>query len=175
MQAENTPLILAGVEFLLPIYQEASSYNNLLETGVTGNPENVAPEELHRQAWAVIEPYFAAVRVDDIGKFRQLSETSPQEASDRLEQIVAAAAVGQLDTLFVVEDAQYWGEFDPQSNRVATHPEQKENSIDLIDFAASKTYLQGGRVYLLKPEEMPDNTPMAATFRYRVHATANKV
>ncbi len=39
LQAEKTPLILAGVEYLLPIYHQANSYGSLLESGIIGNPE----------------------------------------------------------------------------------------------------------------------------------------
>jgi hypothetical protein len=35
-----------------------------------------------------------------------------------------------------------------------------------FDFAAVHTYLNGGTVYALKPKEMPDETSLAAVFRY---------
>ena len=173
LQSEETPLILAGVEFLLPIYHEANSYNNLLEKGVTGNPENVDLRDLHSSAWEIIEPHLTATRKQDIDKFNQLSTTD--EASSQIEQIVAAAAMGQVDTLFVVKNAQYWGEFDLQSNKVIIHSEATPDSIDLVDFAAIKTYLQGGKVYILDTAEMPDNTAMSAIFRYPVFAPTTKV
>ena len=173
LQEETTPLILAGVEYLLPIYQEANSYSNLLAEGITGNPENVAPSELHSSAWKIIEPHLKAARQQEIDKYHQLSDT--KEASSQLEQIVAAAAAGQVDTLFVLANAQYWGEFDPQTNKVIAHPEATEDSLDLIDFAATKTYLQGGTVYTLESESMLANTPMQAIFRYPVQALATKV
>lgn len=173
LQAENTPLILAGVEFLLPIYHEANSYTNLLTTGVTGNPEHVAPMDLHASAWSIIKPHLKTQRKQDIDKFNQLSNT--KEASSHLEQVVAAAATGQVDTLFITKNAQCWGEFDLQSNKVIIHPEATENSIDLVDLAATKTYLQGGKVYILEFQEMPDNTAMSAIFRYPIYASTTKV
>ncbi len=72
-------------------------------------------------------------------------------------------------------NAQYWGEFDSQTNKVIAHPEAREDSLDLIDFAATKTYLQGGKVYTLESESMLANTPMQAIFRYPVQASATKV
>jgi len=44
---KKAPLVLAGVEYLFPIYQEANTYPDLVEEGITGNPENLKPEELH--------------------------------------------------------------------------------------------------------------------------------
>ncbi len=116
LQAEQTPLILAGVEFLLPIYQEANSYNSLLESGITGNPEHVDSEDLHRQAWSIVEPHLKAAKQSALDRYHQLSGTG--EASSRLEEIVVGAANGQVDTLFITEDAQSWGQFDRQANQV---------------------------------------------------------
>ena len=173
LQEEKTPLILAGVEYLLPIYKEVNSYNNLLDKGVLGNPENVAASDLHDSAWKIVEPHLTAARKEDIDKYNQLAGDS--EASSELEQIVAAAAKGQVDTLFVMSNAQYWGTFDLQSNQVTIHPEATQDSMDLIDFAATKTYLQGGKVYILESADMPENTAMSAIFRYPIYAPADKV
>lgn len=173
LQEGKTPLILAGVEFLLPIYQEVNSYGNLLPKGITGNPENVEPTELHRQAWSIIEPHLAGTRKEAIDKYHQLANT--EEASSQLEQVVAAAAVGQVETLFVAANAQYWGEFQLQSNKVISHAEATPDSIDLVDFAATQTYLQGGNVYILELAEMPEQTVLSAVFRYRVYANPDRV
>ena len=173
LQEENTPLILAGVEFLLPIYHEVNSYAHLLATGVTGNPEHVALEDLHASAWSIIKPHLETQRKQDIDKFNQLSDS--KEASSQLEQVVAAAATGGVDTLFIAKNAQCWGELDLQSNKVIINPEATEDSIDLVDLAATKTYLQGGKVYILEFQEMPDNTAMSAIFRYPVYAATTKV
>ena len=173
LKAENTPLILAGVEFLLPIYHETNSYTNLLEKGITGNPENVSPEKLHQQAWEIIEPHFADQRKQAIDNFGRLADTD--EASSQIEQIVSAAVTGQVETLFVAKNAQYKGEFDPQSNKVTIHSEPTLDSVDLVDLAAIKTYLQGGKVYILDFQDMPDNTAMSAIFRYPVYSNATEV
>ena len=37
---EHAPVVLAGVEFLLPIFRRANTYAYVLEEGVTGNPED---------------------------------------------------------------------------------------------------------------------------------------
>lgn len=39
-------LILAGVDYLLPIYRKVSEYANIMQEGITGSPEHLRPEEL---------------------------------------------------------------------------------------------------------------------------------
>ena len=58
LKNEKAPLILAGVDYLLPIYQQANTYAHLLPEGLTGNPEMLKAEELHTQAWQIVQPYF---------------------------------------------------------------------------------------------------------------------
>ena len=167
LQEEKTPLILAGVEFLLPIYHEANSYNNLLEQGVTGNPENVSTADLHQQAWSIVRPHLEAAKQSAMEQYYQLSGTG--EASSQVEAIVVGAANGQVDTLFVTPDANYWGKFDRQANKAELTSETEENSIDLIDFAVTQTYLQGGNVYTVEQSVMPESQQAIAIFRYPLY------
>ena len=169
---EKAPLILAGVEYLLPMYHEANSYNNLVEKGITGNPENVSHHDLHQQAWSIIQEQLNAERQKAIDRYQQLSTSN--EASSNLEQIVAAAAKGQIDTLFFLANTQQWGRFNLQENRVELHQEQTINSVDLIDFAVVNTYLQGGKVYLLESEQKPVDNRMMAILRYPIYAEVAK-
>ncbi|MEO0835684.1 MAG: hypothetical protein AAFY16_06810 [Cyanobacteria bacterium J06642_3] len=90
------PLVLAGVEFLLPIYQTANSYSRLLSQGVIGNPENTSPEELQQKAWQVIQTNFQQAKQDAEEKYQQLLTT--EQASANIEQIILAAYQGQVDT-----------------------------------------------------------------------------
>jgi hypothetical protein len=53
---ESAPLVLAGVDYLFPIYREANSYPHLMERGIAGNPEGLKGEELHEQGWRIVEP-----------------------------------------------------------------------------------------------------------------------
>ena len=167
-QQERTPLILAGVEFLLPIYQEVNSYNNLLEAGITGNPENVSENDLHSQAWSIIEPHLTAAKQSAMDKYHSLSGTG--ESTSKLESIVAGAANGQVDTLFVSKDAQCYGTFDRQTNKVKIDPEETEDNIDLIDFAVTQTYLQSGNVYVVEQSQLPESEVAIAILRYPVYS-----
>jgi hypothetical protein len=43
------PLVLAGVDYLQPIYHNASSYAGLLQEGLEGNPDEMDAKELHQE------------------------------------------------------------------------------------------------------------------------------
>jgi len=164
LAGERAPLVLAGVDYLLPIYQEANGYASLVDEGVVGNPDDLSAKELHRQAWAIVQPRFAEERKEALSLFRQLAETD--RASDELEKVIPAAHHGRVDTLFVTLDHQQWGTFDPATNEVDVHQDAEAGDNDLLDTAAVQTLLNGGTVYAVQREQMPAETYLAAVLRY---------
>ena len=42
LRDERAPLVLAGVEYLFPIYREANTYPHLIEEGIPGNPKGTS-------------------------------------------------------------------------------------------------------------------------------------
>ncbi|NJN08246.1 MAG: hypothetical protein HC815_09705 [Richelia sp. RM1_1_1] len=164
LKNQQLPLILAGVEYLFPIYQEANNYINLIDEGITGNSEHLTAEELHSSAWKIIQPYFEQSQQTAANRYQELVGTG--QTSNNIEEIVAAAYYQRIDTLFVGTSVQQWGSFNPESNQVELHSQQEIGDEDLMDFAAIHTLFNSGTVYAVSPEFVPGNTPLAAVFRY---------
>lgn len=166
LQDDTVPLVLAGVDYLLPIYKRVNSYPHLLEEGITGNPEVLKPEDLHTQAWAIVQPKFQQAEKEAIDRFREFSGNNQEQASDALKEVVPAAYNQRIDSLFVAVDHQQWGSFDPQSNTVQLHEQHQAGDQDLLDLAAVYTVLNGGTVFAVESERVPAQSPIAAVFRY---------
>jgi hypothetical protein len=164
LQDERTPLVLAGVEYLLPIYREATNYSHVLEEEIEGNPELLSAKELHGRAWAIVQPYFQQAQKEAVAQYEQLADT--ERVSKDIRRIVPAAHYGQVDTLFVAVSLQQWGTFDPDTNTIHLHAEAEPGDEDLLDSAVVQTLLHGGTVYALAPEKVPGGVPLAALFRY---------
>jgi hypothetical protein len=164
LREERAPLVFAGVDYLLPIYREANSYPHLMENGIPGNPEGLKGEELHEEGWKIVEPYFLNAQEEAIAKYKQW--VGGERTSNSLKEITLAAYDGRIEILFVAVGVQQWGVFDLDKLAVHLHPEPEPGDEDLLDLAAVYTYLNGGTIYAVKPEDMPDETPLAAIFRY---------
>lgn len=164
LQHQQAPLVLAGVEYLLPIYQEVNTYPHLVDEGITGNPEDLKAEELRQKAWAIVEPLFAQKQQDAADRYWELTSTG--RSSKDIKEIVLAAYYQRVDCLFVALDLQQWGILAPDTNTVNLHTNPEPGDEDLLDFAATQTLLNGGTVYAVEQELMPDESPMVATFRY---------
>lgn len=166
LHRKTAPLVLAGVEYLFPIYQEANTYQHLVEEGITGNPENLKPEELHDQAWQIVEPLFQKHQDETVERYQELAGADTGKASQDLKEIVPAAFFQRVDSLLVAGGQQFWGHFDPDTMTVDLHQEPEPDDEDLLDFAAINTLLNGGTAYVVEPEKVPSKAPAAAIFRY---------
>jgi hypothetical protein len=164
MKDDRAPLILTGVEYLFPIYREANSYPRLIEEGIPGNPEGLSAEALHRSAMKIVTPYFQRAGNDAVDQYRQSSGTGL--TSSDLGEIVPAAVHGRVGILFVASGRRLWGSFDAESGAVERHEEMEDGSEDLLEIASIQTFLNGGTVFILSPEKMPDTGDLAALFRY---------
>jgi len=164
LRDERTPLVLAGVDYLFPIYKEANTYAYLMDNGITGNPKGMSIEQLHRQAWSIVGPHFQKDENEAIAQYRQSSGTGL--TSRDIREIVPAAHHGRVGLLFMTKEHQQWGIFDSVTDAVCLHDKMEADSEGLPDLAAIQTFLNGGVVFVLPPEKMPDEVPMAAIFRY---------
>ena len=164
LREAQAPLVLAGVEYLLPIYKEVNTYQHLLNGGITGNPEGVSPEDIHRQAWALVEPYFKREQQAAAARYRQLAGTGKTSQDPR--EIVPASYHGRVESLFVAVGRQQWGDYDPASNQARIHAEAQPGDFDILDLAALQTLLHGGAVYAMEPSEVPEGALLAAIWRY---------
>ncbi|WP_375509366.1 hypothetical protein [uncultured Nostoc sp.] len=166
LKLQKAPLVLAGVEYLLPLYRQANSYQHLMDEAITGNPEILSAQELHDQAWPIVEADFQKSQQNVLEQFHELFGGDTGKASNNLEEVVCAAYYQRVDSLLVAVGQQQWGLFDPTSETVYLHPEKETGDEDLLDFVAAHTLLNGGTVYAIPFEQIPYSTAVAAIYRY---------
>ncbi|MBW4490353.1 MAG: hypothetical protein KME12_21450 [Trichocoleus desertorum ATA4-8-CV12] len=164
LRNQKAPLVLAGVEYLLPLYREANTYPHLLDEGITGNQKISQPEELHAATWQIVEPLFQQAQQQAVEHYRELNGTGKN--SHDLKEAVSAAYYGRVEQLFVAVGVQQWGTFDPDANQIQVHTDAQPGDEDLLDSAAIQTLLNGGTVYAVEPDQVPEEAPLAAVFRY---------
>jgi len=164
LRLERSPLVLAGVDYLFPIYREANTYPYLMDKGVTGNPEGLSVKELHERAWEIVQPYFRKAQEDAVEQYKQLANS--KRTSKDIKEIIPASYSDKVETLFVAIGSHQWGTFNPDTNEVYNAQGPGLDNEDLLDLAATQTIINGGTVYAVEPEKVPDNSPLAAVFRY---------
>lgn len=112
----------------------------------------------------ITEDYFQKFQKDAASKYRELVHT--ESTSNDVKKVIEAASAGRVDTLFVARDKWVWGCCDPETFSTEIHDERLPDDEDLLDLAAVKTLSNGGTVYAVEQEKMPDETTLAAIFRF---------
>jgi hypothetical protein len=161
---ENAPLLVAGVEYLIPIYRSACDYHNLWEDALTGSYEHMDTASLYAQAREKMEPYFAQRLNKALATYGNQSAT--ELTSSIAADVIPAAYYGRVSTLFVRKGEHIWGSFDEMSSELKFDDQQLENSEDLLDHAVVKTIGTGGEVFILDAGRMPADSQVAAIMRY---------
>jgi len=81
-----------------------------------------------------------------------------------LEDIIEAANYSKIDTLLINKKAEKNGVFDEEENEIKLMGNNKD--YDLYNFAAVQTIKNGGDVYSIEKEEMPEDEDVIAIYRY---------
>jgi hypothetical protein len=164
LRGSQALLVFAGVDYLLPIYEQANSYPHLMEEGIAGNPEELRPEQLHQAAWQIVSPRFARDQEQALATLEQMAATN--QAAYDIRETLPAAAHGRVETAFVPLYAALWGRFDPERGEVQVEQTESPGNYDLYDQLAVYTLMRGGQVFALEQQELPNGADSAALFRY---------
>lgn len=163
---ENVPLVVACQDYFFPIYKEASRYNHLYHQVVPGNPEADYDGmlDLHSAALDVLEPHF---RKELDQKVEEFNELNPERTSASVSDILPAIYEGKVDTLFLQNREDIWGNYNENMASVQVDDEESSANLSLMNLAAVKVIEQGGQVFLLEGEFMPNkSSKMNAVYRY---------
>ncbi len=166
LQDGDAPLVMAGVEYVLPIARQAIKFPHLMDEGLTGNYDDAAPYELHDKAWKIVLPWFQQSQNKALDRLHELIGAGSAQASIDIDQIVKGAAHGRVDKLMLAEGRYCWGSYDPESDEVKIHQREQIGVEDLLDFAAMHTLSNKGDVFVVQSDQLPKGAAMAATFRY---------
>jgi len=164
LNKESAPLLLAGVDYLLPLFRQTCSYAHLMERHLAGNCDLLTSQQLHERSWEIMRPYFDRPRREAIERLHDLLGTG--KASAESAEVVGAAATGKIDVLLVDPGEVQLGTFDPNVGKANLCDRSCPHSEDLVNLALAETLLHGGVVYAVEPGQLPDETGIAAIYRY---------
>jgi hypothetical protein len=160
---KDTPVVLAGVEFLTAIFRKANSHLHLIDKEISGNTDILSEKQLHEKAYPLAQEFFDKFVASDLELYHNLS--SSDKTGDTIEEIASAAAKGKIRILFATQGMFIPGMYNVELDS-AFHKDHNPDSEDLINFAAVNTFKAGGKVYVLDRNQMPDTENCAAIFRY---------
>jgi hypothetical protein len=166
LKEETMPMLIAAQDPLFDMYKEVNTYPNVMEQNLKINFGDTNIYEAHELAWESISSVFDQTRKDKIALF--LDEQGTGKTAIGIGEIIPAAFNGKVDALFCENRSDIFGNYKEENSSITvTQSEEDDNTISLMNVAAVKTFLNGGEVYLLDKEEMPNpNSRINALYRY---------
>ena len=164
LRNERAPLIIAGVDYELPIYRQVNTYTGLAEQELEANCDYFSEHELHERAWPIMQDVMAAKRAAQIQDIYHSADKARRQID--IQSILPASHTGRVEVLWIDQRASLYGGFDPARGKVEINPNGVSDGEDLLDLAAANTLLHRGKVYALDRDEIPDQDTIAAVLRY---------
>lgn len=164
LRNETVPLLLGGVDYLLPLFRQSCSYANLMERHLTGNCDRLTEQQLHDRSWEIMHPYFDRTHREALGKLNALLGTG--KASADTAEVAVAAINGKINVLFADVHEERRGMFDANAGKAVICDGERGGSEDLVNLAVAETLLHGGVVYAAEPHEFAEKSAVAAIYRY---------
>jgi hypothetical protein len=168
LNKKKLPLVVACVDYLFPLFKDATDYNHLVDEHISGNVEHMDLNELQNRAWEIMNPHLNGKQKEYRENFE--GNLSNRRAAYDLEDVIPASVSGRTEALFIKKDAEVWGKYIEEKHKVEIHEVRNVRDAGLLNMAAIRTINQGGRVYLVGEDEMPEDTsPANAVFRYEMN------
>ena len=137
---------------------------NLYPKCIPGNYDNDDILLIHNKANELLKSHFDKVKNDKKNKYIEAPDN--QIISDTSD-VIKAAYMGQIETLFVEKGSVQWGDFNEETGEVTLRNEKKPIDRCLIDYTARTVFLKGGRVFIEEIDEMPESgSPLNAVLRF---------
>ena len=161
----DQPLLLAGMEFLLPLYRGANTHPRLLDQAIPGNAGVTGDAaELHAKAWRAYRETRDEEKENVLRLYRE--RLASRRALAGLRNVLPAAAQGRISHLLIRKGWRQWGRFGAEDQRVTLDDGPGDTNEDLANLACVHALLGGAKVYSLEPGELPEKAEIAALCRY---------
>lgn len=164
MEADNAPLLLAGVEELIPIFKDACGYSSVAEEVIDKNPQEFDRKTLHLEAWKIMEKSLQQEKQAEADRF--YDARSGNKTSADTEAVIEASVNKRVDVLFVDPEESLTGVFHQDQNRVSRLVDENSKARDLINFSILQTVRHGGQVVTLDESVVFPDGPVAALYRF---------
>lgn len=164
LKNDPAPLVIAGVEYELPLYRNESKFPRLVEEGVRGAPDGLKGGELHKRALEIVQRHWEKDVDEALAMYEQFGGSD--RATSSLKEVVKSAYDGRVLHLFVAQGAHHLGNFDEMTHRVRAHRQERPGDEDLVNAAAVQTLGHAGNVFVISRNKVPHGSQMAAVLRY---------
>ncbi|MFO8064130.1 MAG: hypothetical protein R6V29_05795, partial [Spirochaetia bacterium] len=164
LNGSHEPLVLAGTDYVLPIYRQHNRYAQLLDEDIAVNPNSLDPTSLRDAVWERVEPRYEERRREAVDRYH--SSKDHGRTADGLEDLVPAAMSARIQTIFARSDTHVWGTMAADGSSAEIHTVKQPGDVDLVDAVVVESLRRGAEVYIDTEEVPAEENAAAAVLRY---------
>lgn len=166
LAGRHEPLIIAATDPLLSMYRSVNTYAELADEAITTSPVRVTAHDLGASGRKIMDGLHATT-LADLASLYVVRENEGR-ATTQLARAARAATMGAVDILLVDMDTVVPGVIDATSGEITFDDTQTAVNYGVVDEIAGRVLLNGGRVYAVRRDEIPEGAELAAILRYSV-------
>ncbi len=163
---DNKPLILAGADYIFPVYRNANSYPKIMEDVIHGNPKELNKNDLFKKVSKIIKTHHQKEIEIEYKKVIEFKNTNQSKYTSDFEVVFLASLYGNIDELFLIPNKKIWGKFNKKTNMIEPGDKYDPETSELLNIAVINTLNNRGNVYILDCENKKYEKPIAARLRY---------
>jgi hypothetical protein len=153
------PVVLVGVRYLCSMFRHVSRYKGLTGDAIHGSSEALPAEELWRRGREIASQDLRAKQERIADEYLRLWHT--HRASNDIRDIEIAARQGRIRALFIGVPSS------PKAPASVDSSSPAEGGVGgPLERAALNTFMTGGSLYAVPPDQVPGGASAAAVFRY---------
>jgi len=158
------PLILVAHKEHQTDFKKLSINPFILEKCIDGSYGDFPEDKIQNEIMKINDKRFSIVIDQAIERYHNL--TNKDLSSDQLIIVLKALLESRVDTLLIEEDKMIPGKIDKEKHQIVASDLNDPQTDDLLDDMVQHTYLTGSKVFILKKDQMPTSSGVAAIFRY---------
>lgn len=162
LDSRKTPLIVAAVESLFPVYREVNTCPHLVHEWIDCHPQSQKESDLVRRAGEILASRFNQIKQEALEQFYALNES---QTAYRIEPVLLLAYEGRINTLFADPNSMHWGQYEMNTEKAEIHEQRERGDVDLLNLAMLYTLRHGGQVIPATGDEIPGKTEVAAALK----------
>jgi hypothetical protein len=162
---DPAPIVLVADPHVAGHFAKHAQLRGLHPAVLHLNPFALTEAELHGKVVELMQPDLQSELDGVLEQVNARLGTAEPTVAIRLEEILAAAQEGRVDTVVVAEDEALWGRFEP-GQRLVAHGKPGPDDEDLLNQAAVLALRNGGRAFAVPRERLPRQAPAAAILRF---------
>lgn len=159
------PLVLAATEPMASIYRSINTYPRLAKSLIESHP-GTSDSELAERA----RPIFDGIYRDQLADWRATFEERENQGRGTTDVASAsrAATFGAVDSVMIDMTKAVEGTVADDDGAVTFAAAGAAGTYDVLGEIAARVIRANGRVFAVRPEDIPNGTPVAAILRYAV-------